>query len=110
MKKRSGETCEVLLPNGGTVRIRVLDSDDPEREVGAFTPTPSMADVGKTIAGIAETVRDAVAKISVDKVSVDFGLEIGVESGHVTSLFAKIDGTADLHVSIELSLSDKDKA
>lgn len=64
---------------------------------------PSFESVGKTIAGIAHVIHDALAGVEVEKASIEFGLEVGAESTGVASIFASVNGTADLHVTLELS-------
>lgn len=53
------------------------------------------------IESIASAMDTAVQKIKPDKASVEFGLEMAIESGELTALLVKGSGTANLKISLE---------
>ena len=57
--------------------------------------------VTDTIEGTASSLQTALQKIKPKKASVEFGLEIGVESGALTTLLVKGSGTATLNITLE---------
>lgn len=61
----------------------------------------SFKDVTDTIEGIASAVTAAMQKVKPKKAGVEFGLEIAVESGQLTTLLVKGSGTANLKISLE---------
>jgi hypothetical protein len=50
---------------------------------------------------ISSAMDAAVQKIKLDKASVEFGLEMAIESGELTALLVKGSGTANLKISLE---------
>ena len=53
------------------------------------------------IESIASAMDAAVRKIKPEKASVEFGLEMAIESGELTALLVKGSGTANLKISLE---------
>jgi Trypsin-co-occurring domain 1 len=53
------------------------------------------------IESIASAMDTAVQKIKPDKASVEFGLEMAIESRELTALLVKGSGTANLKISLE---------
>jgi hypothetical protein len=53
------------------------------------------------IESIASAMNAALQKIKPDKASVEFGLEMAIESGELTALLVKGSGTANLKISLE---------
>jgi Trypsin-co-occurring domain 1 len=50
---------------------------------------------------IAQTLKEINQSVSPDKISITFGLEIAIESGHLTTLIAKGSTTANLEITME---------
>ena len=61
----------------------------------------SFEDVTKTIESIAGAVTAAMQKIKPKKANVEFGLEIAVETGKLTTLLVQGSGKANLTISLE---------
>ncbi len=53
------------------------------------------------IESIASAMDTALKKVQPDKASVEFGLEMAIESGELTALLVKGSGTANLKISLE---------
>ncbi len=99
----------------GQVRVQVQlnetavaawEEEDPEREVGIFgnRQKPSQAlqleDVGDSIGAIAAAMSAAIARVAPDEAEVEFGVDVGLESGQLTSLLVKGTGNATLKVRL----------
>jgi hypothetical protein len=53
------------------------------------------------IESICSVVRRAIEKLTPNKATVEFGIEVAVESGKLTSLLVKGSGTANLKITLE---------
>jgi Trypsin-co-occurring domain 1 len=73
---------------------------NPEQPVGigkAF----SFDGLAESIEAIAERMTAALDKVKPDRAAVEFGLDVGVESGALTALLVKGTGTATVKVTLE---------
>jgi len=97
MEKRT-EIVPVKLNDGSTVNIEttLLGGDE---DVSSFLP--SLAEVSKTIEKIASEILEPLKKVKPKKMQVEFGLAIALESGKLTTLWVKGQGTANLKVVLE---------
>jgi hypothetical protein len=92
----------VHLPNGAPVWIEALSLGPREADV-AFTRVSevlSLDGVRHAIEGVASLVHESVEKVKPDKASVEFGLELGIESGQLSALWVKGTGKANLKVTL----------
>lgn len=91
------DTVPVQLPNGAIVKVEVAQTgrEDVGFEVKSFKG------VTDAIEGIAEAVTTSLQKVSPDKASVTFGLEIEIEQGSLVAALVKGKGTANLEVTLE---------
>jgi hypothetical protein len=92
------EIIKAQLSNSSIVYIEAK-SLGGEEEV-AFT-LPSFKEVTDAIEGIAESMIEALRKVKPKKASVEFGLEIALESGQLTALLVKGTGTSNLKIILE---------
>ena len=92
------EIIKAELANGTILHIQsiILAS---EEEV-TFT-LPSFKDVTNVIEGIAESLNTTLHKVKPRKASVEFGLEVALEAGHLTALLVKGTGTSNLKITLE---------
>jgi hypothetical protein len=90
----------VVLPNGAHVRISgTLGSPTGERDVSF--KMPSFEKVAQIVEGIGDSLHAVGEKLKPSKLTVEFGLEIKVESGELTALLVKGEGTSHLTVEFE---------
>lgn len=94
------EVIKAELANGTIVYIQVTALGG-EEEVG-FT-LPSFKEVTNAIEGIAESLVMTWKKVKPKKASVEFGLEVGLESGQLTALLVKGTGTTNFKITLEWS-------
>ncbi|HCK82453.1 MAG TPA: CU044_2847 family protein [Candidatus Competibacter sp.] len=92
------ELIPVRLANG--VQIRVAATLLGGNEDVAIKPL-SFDEIADTIEGIAGSLNAALQKVKPKKASVEFGLEVAVESGALTALLVKGTGTATLKITLE---------
>jgi hypothetical protein len=58
-------------------------------------------EVTDTIEKVAQAVVGTLQKIKPDKASVEFGIEVGIESGDLTALLVKGTGTGNLKIMLQ---------
>jgi hypothetical protein len=92
------EIIKAELPNGVTLDIQATILGG-EEEV-AFT-VPSFKEVTDAIEGIAQSIVTTLQKVKPRKASVEFGLEVALESGQLTALLVKGSGTSNLKITLE---------
>lgn len=79
--------------------------EDPEQNVSIWRRNREqspfdLADVGRSIAAIADVVTDAVRRVAPDEAEVEFGIDVGVEPGQLTALLVKGSANATLNVRL----------
>lgn len=92
------ELVSVRLTDESTVLVeatmRGTDQDIALQEL-------SFDDVRASIRGIARELGGVFAEVKPQKASVEFGLELAVESGALTALLVKGTGTASMKITLE---------
>lgn len=91
---------EVELPNGAVALIQARDVDGGGATKTAFGRL-DFDGVTKTLEGVSESIRKAVAKAAPTKVSVELGLEMAITSGALVGLIVDGETTASLKVTLE---------
>jgi Trypsin-co-occurring domain 1 len=92
------EIVEAELEGGQTIRIQATSLGGQERVVFDLLPFKEVTDA---LEGIARSVMATLEKVKPRKATVEFGLEIGVESGKLTAIIVKGSGTANLKITME---------
>ncbi|MBK7540427.1 MAG: hypothetical protein IPP10_08955 [Candidatus Competibacteraceae bacterium] len=92
------ELIPVRLANGTQIRVAATILGG-HKDV-AIKPL-SFDEIADTIEGIAGSLNAALQKVKPKKASVEFGLEVAVESGALTALLVKGTGTATLKITLE---------
>ncbi len=72
----------------------------PEQPVG-IRDVLSFDGVAESIEAVAERVTTALQHVKPDRATVEFGVDVGVESGALTGLIVKGTGNATLKVTLE---------
>lgn len=91
------------LPNGVEIQVEATAWDAVDSDV-AFENITEALHLDKlqgAIEGIAELVTEAMKKVAPTKASVEFSLEVGLESGQLTALWVKGTGKANLTITME---------
>lgn len=90
---------KVDLGDGRIVAVEAHNVS-PEKPVG-IGDVLSFDGVSNSIEAIAERMTAALDRVRPDKAVVEFGVDVGVESGALTALVVKGTGTATLKVTLE---------
>jgi len=92
------EIIPTQLPNGTEVLVQAMVAGGREPVLAG---KPSFTDVTEALEGIAQSITAVWEKVKPSKASVEFGIQIGIESGKITAMFVKGTGSADLKVTME---------
>lgn len=97
----SRQVVEALLPDGTAVSIIAVATDDRDaaQDISA-RGIPSLDDVRSAITGMAGLARDAVQAVRPDSASVEFGVDVKVESGKLSGLIVSGAANATLKVTL----------
>lgn len=90
-----------LLEDGTIVYIQATALGSEEYISDISDKLLPFTQVTGTIKGIAKSVVDTLKEVKPRSASVEFGLEIGVESGQLTTMLVKGSGTANLKITLE---------
>ena len=99
------EIIKAELANGTIVHIQATALGG-EEEVAFILP--SFKKLTDAIEGIAESIVMSLQKVKPKKASVEFGLEVALESGQLTALLVKGSGTSNLKITLEWSESSSE--
>jgi hypothetical protein len=90
----------VVLPNGAVALVQAR-----QVEGGAATKTAfgrlDFDGVTKSLEGITNAIRTAVAKAAPSKVSVELGMELAVKSGALVGLIVDGESSGSLTITLE---------
>ncbi len=92
------EMIKTHLPNGTTLYVETVLLGG-EEEVGITLP--DFDEVTHVLEGISQSVVAVLEKVKPRKASIEFGLEMALESGQLTALLVKGTGTSNLKVTLE---------
>jgi hypothetical protein len=100
------EVVPVTLPSGQTILARV-QIEGPV-DVGARTALRKLAvtDLRETVEGVTQSVAQALRRVQPDEVSVEFGVELAVKTGKLTSVLAEGEGKASIKLTLTWSSGD----
>jgi hypothetical protein len=94
------------LSDGNSVKIAAsaLGGDVDVLDIKKILPFKQVTD---TIEGIARETLAALQKVKPDKAIIEFGIEIGIESGALTAFLVKGTGTANMKITLEWAKESK---
>jgi hypothetical protein len=101
------EIVKAALDNGTTILIEAISLGGEERIGYGIS---SFKEVTDAVEGIAQAVVTTLKKVKPQQASVEFGVEIGVESGQLTALLVKGTGTANLKITMQWGAINDDTA
>lgn len=87
----------VTLDNGAVAKFEVSQSGKQEVSLRSF----SFSEISEVLEGVSESIKASVEKVKPQKVSVTFGIEVGIESGKLTAIIVKGASTANLEITLE---------
>ena len=92
------EMVKAELANGSCLYIETVILNSEEEVAFAI---PSFKEITDVLEGIADSMVTTLKKVKPRKASVEFGLEVALESGQLTAFLVKGTGTANLKVTLE---------
>lgn len=98
--ENKSKIIEVKLPNGKSIYVEATPLGG-EQDVSF--KLPNFEEISDTIESVSRSLLSAIQKVSPQKASVEFGLEIGVESGQLTTLLVKGSGKSNIKITFEWS-------
>lgn len=75
----------------------------------AFDRSFSFEEFETSLHNLAVGIRNALRHVAPDKIAVEFGVEVGVESGKLTALLVKGTAGANIKVGLEWAKDDAEK-
>ena len=99
MKTRT-DIKELQLEDGAIIRVEasVYGGDEDVLDIEQILPFKVVTD---TIENIADSIQTSLEKVKPDKASLEFGVEVGIESGALTALLVKGTGKGNLKITLE---------
>lgn len=91
---------EIVRVQLGDKRIVQVEARAPEGDRDVSFGVMDFSGVTDAIESIAQDLQAVLVKVKPKKASVEFGLEVGVESGKLTALLVKGTGKANLKVTL----------
>ena len=92
------EIVKAMLPDGEIIRVEVRALGGLETVGSSLLP---FQNVSESIGHIASSIVPALEKVKPKKATVEFGVEIALESGQLTALLVKGTGTSNLKITLE---------
>jgi hypothetical protein len=89
------------LPNGATALVRAIDVDGGGASKTGVLDAFDFTDVARTLEGISEGLRSALAKAAPDKVTVELAIELAAKAGKLTALLVDGADKGALTVTLE---------
>jgi len=92
----------VRLPNGAEIQVEIRGSGEGDvgglQQIKEALPLDALRD---TVSGLAEFVNGAVKGLQPDKVSVEFGLELGYQPGKLVAFLVNGSAKGSLKIGLE---------
>jgi hypothetical protein len=96
---RRTQIVPVVLESGVKLKIEVRALDGGMEKVGIVDA--AFKDLTNSIEAIASALGQSLERIKPKKAAVEFGIEVGMESGKLTALICKGSGKANLKITLE---------
>jgi len=103
MSSSSITQIPVQLSNQATIRVEAARplGVGLEEDVASSSRIYSFDRIRDALEGVASEVVTALARVKPQRATVEFGIDIAVESGQLTALLVKGTGTTTLKVTLE---------
>lgn len=100
----SAECIRVELPNGAIAFVEATPLSSTETDVGegdSLVDKFPLSDISGALEGIAALVTEAFIKVKPKKATLELGVKVGFEAGHLTAIIVKGTGEANLKIGLE---------
>jgi hypothetical protein len=101
MEDERTQFVPIVLDNGAVLKIEARELGGREK-VGVLDAQP-IGQLLESIEAIAASFGATVKRIAPHRAAVEFGVEVGVESGRLIALICKGSGKANLTITLEWS-------
>jgi len=101
MLDRETEIITVGLPDGQKVQLETLLSGGAEKVAGGILP--DLGSIVPQIEGIVGILKSTLERVKPTKATIEFGIDIALESGQLTALIVKGAASGNLKLSLEWS-------
>ncbi len=95
------DTRTAIVPVAVASGIIQVEATVKSQEEDVAYGIPTIDGLTEAIEGLSGSILDALKRIQPKKATVEFGLEVGLESGKLTALLVKGTGTASINVTLE---------
>ena len=100
------QVVKAKLADGTVVQLEARTVGTRQEDVSALGKVLDFEGVVGAVESISSAMTRALSRAKPDKATVEFGIDVGVESGGLTALLVKGTGTATLTVTLEWSAGD----
>jgi hypothetical protein len=99
----ASRVVEVTLPNKAIALARVTELDEAgaTAEKVGWKDTFDFKHVTGTLEGVAQAIREGLAKARPDRTTVELGIELAVKNGMLTGMLVDGEANASLRVTLE---------
>jgi hypothetical protein len=107
---RSQSSGEIMVTRTDIIQAQLEDDTilniratilGKQEDVAAINQLLSFSGVMKTMESVAEMLSKTIQKVKPQKASIEFGIEIAVESGQITALLVQGTGAGHLNIKLE---------
>lgn len=100
------EIISVQLDDGTSFKVKAsaLGGNEDVLDLEKIWPFKQVTD---TIEGVAKMMLATLQAVKPDKASIEFGVEVALESGALTALVVKGTGTGNLKITLEWAKENK---
>ncbi len=91
---------QVELPNGQVIWARVATEGPADVGTSDVVRKLRLDDLRETVAGVTHSVAKAIENLRPDQVSLEFGIELAVKTGKLTSVLAEGSATGNLKLTM----------
>ncbi|WP_328383552.1 hypothetical protein OHQ88_13840 [Micromonospora zamorensis] len=95
----SSRSIQVELPTGEVIWAVVAVDGASNVTAGALHRL-DIDDLRRTVRGMSASLREAVSDLVPDELQVEFGMELAVKAGKLTSMLAEAGATASVKVTL----------
>jgi hypothetical protein len=92
------ELIPIELADGSKIKVEAVSLGGEE---DVSITIENFDTIASDITAIAEILNQSIQKISPDKAILEFGINVAVESGSLTTIFAKGSANASVKISLE---------
>ena len=95
----ASKPIRVELPTGDVIWARVA-VDGPANVSSGTLQRLDVDDLRRTVHGVSQSLREALDDLVPDQLQIEFGLELTLKSGKITSMLAEAGATATVKVAL----------